>query len=340
MNNTNEIYSILESIMAIDSPIGYTKKVEDYVFEFLKNLGFEPQMCKVGGVYCTINEGEGEHLILTAHTDTLGAMVKEISGSGRLGITALGGLNANNIECENCKVYTRDNKVYTGTVQLKNASLHVNKSYNETKRDFDSVEVVLDYVVNSKEDVHNMGIEVGDIVAIDPRLVITDSGYIKSRFLDDKAGAALLLYLAKYIKEIKTDKKISLLFSANEEMGYGASLLSQKDADTLLAIDMGCVGDGLGGSEQKVSICAKDSGGPYNYEMVSKLVSICKKNNIDYAVDIYPAYGSDAEAAIRAGLDTKFALIGMGVYASHGYERTHKDGMEAAWSLVKAYIEG
>ena len=140
MSSINEIYRMLEDIMAIDSPIGYTKKIESYVCDFLKNLGYEPQMCKVGGVYCDICEGDGEHLILTAHTDTLGAMVKEISGSGRLGITALGGLNANNIECENCKVYTRDNKVYTGTVQLKNASLHVNKSYNETKRDFDSVE--------------------------------------------------------------------------------------------------------------------------------------------------------------------------------------------------------
>lgn len=338
--NNNEMYSILESIMAIDSPIGYTKKAEDYVYNFLKDLGYEPQKCKVGGVYCNISEGEGERLILTAHMDTLGAMVKEISGNGRLGLTPLGGLNANNVECENCRVHTRDDKVYTGTVQLKNASLHVNKSYNDTKRDFDSVEVVLDYAVSSKEDVQDMGIEIGDIVAIEPRLVITESGYIKSRFLDDKAGAAILLYLAKNIKNIKTDKKISLHFSANEEMGFGASVLVNKDADTLLAIDMGCVGDGLNGSEQKVSICAKDSGGPYNYEMVSKLVSICKSENIDYAVDIYPAYGSDAEAAIRAGLDTRFALIGMGVYASHGYERTHKDGMEAAWSLVKAYIEG
>ncbi len=340
MSNANEIYSILQDIMSIDSPIGYTKNVEDYVYNFLKELGFEPQRCKVGGVYCDINEGDGEHLILTAHTDTLGAMVKEIGGNGRLNLTPLGGLNANNIESENCKIYTRDGNVYTGTVQLKNASIHVNKSYDATKREFDSVEVVLDYAVNSKEDVQNMGIEVGDIVAIDPRLVITESGYIKSRFLDDKAGSALLLYLARNIKDIKTDKKISLHFSANEEMGFGASMLVNKNADTLLAIDMGCVGDGLNGSEQKVSICAKDSCAPYNYEMVSKLISICKAENIDYAVDIYPSYGSDAEAAIRAGLDIKFALIGMGVYASHGYERTHKDGMEGTWNLLKCYIEG
>lgn len=339
MSNIKEMYDVLENIMAIDSPIGYTKKAEDYVFNYLTELGYEPQRCKVGGVYCTISEGDGENLILTAHMDTLGAMVKEINGCGRLNITPLGALNANNVECENCKVYTRDGRVYTGTVQLKNASTHVNKSYDETKRSFDSVEVVLDYVVNSKEDVQSMGIDVGDIVAVDPRLVITETGYIKSRFLDDKAGAAVLLYLAKQMKSLKTDKTISLHFSANEEMGFGASALVNKNADTLLAIDMGCVGDGLNGSEQKVSICAKDSCAPYNYEMVSKLISICKEENIDYAVDIYPAYGSDAEAAIRAGLDTRFALIGMGVYASHGYERTHKDGMEGTFKLIKAYIE-
>ncbi len=339
MSNINEMYSILENIMAIDSPIGYTKKAEDYVYNFLCDLGFKPQRCKVGGVYCDITEGDGENLILTAHMDTLGAMVKEISGCGRLNITPLGALNANNVECENCKVYTRDGRVYTGTIQLKNASTHVNRSYDETKRSFDSVEVLLDYAVSSKDDVIDMGIEVGDIVAVDPRLVITESGYIKSRFLDDKAGAAVLLYLAKNAGELKTDKKISLHFSANEEMGFGASMLVNKNADTLIAVDMGCVGDGLSGSEQKVSVCAKDSCAPYNYEMVSKLISICKAENIDYAVDIYPAYGSDAEAAIRAGLDTRFALIGMGVYASHGYERTHKVGMEGTWRLIKAYIE-
>ena len=330
-----------KNILAIDSPSGFTKEVADYVMGEYKKLGYEPKLTVKGGVLVPIGGRDKENaVLLEAHIDTLGAMVAEIKANGRLRVTAVGGMNANNAEGENCKVVTRFNGKYDGTLQLINASIHVNGEYNDTKRSYDSVEVVLDEKVKSKEDVEKLGIMTGDFVCFDPRTVVTESGYIKSRFLDDKFSTAILLGYAKYLKEkeIQTERTIYVLITSYEEVGHGGSASVPDGVTEAWSVDMGCVGEGLMCTEREVSICAKDSGGPYNYEIVSRLVELAKENNIGFAVDVYPHYGSDVETTLRAGNDIRHALIGPGVYASHGYERSHRDGAENTFRLIQAYI--
>ena len=277
---------------------------------------------------------------LEAHIDTLGAMVAEIKGNGRLRVTPVGGMNANNAEAENCKVITRFNGKYDGTLQLINASIHVNGEYNDTKRTFQSVEVVLDEKVKSKEDVEKLGIMTGDYVCFDPRTTVTESGYIKSRFLDDKLSVGILLGYAKYLKEehVTTDRMIYQHITVFEEVGHGGAASIPEGVTEVISVDMGCVGDGLACEETQVSICAKDSHGPYHYDVVNGLVKAAKENNIDFALDIYPYYGSDADVALTAGYDVRHGLIGAGVYASHGYERSHVDGVKNTFELLNAYL--
>ena len=209
-------------------------------------------------------------------------------------------------------------------------------------RTFQSVEVVLDEPVTSKDDVKALGITNGCFVCADPNLVVTNSGYIKSRFLDDKLSAAILLGYAKYIREnnITPLRKVYQHMTVFEEVGHGACASIPEDVTELLSVDMGCVGDGLECTERQVSICAKDGHGPYNYQVTTGLVNAAKKDNIDYAVDIYPFYGSDADAALSAGKDARHGLIGAGVYASHGYERSHKDGVVNTFRLLCSYLNG
>ena len=333
-------------ILSIDSPTGYTKEAAKYVLEQYKNLGYAPVLTKKGGVLVCLNgeldkeEPERNGILLEAHLDTLGAMVAEVMKNGRLKVTPLGGMNANNAEAENCKIITRYGKKYDGTFQMKNASIHVNGDYNATKRSFDVMEVVIDEMVSSKEEVEELGIMTGDIVCFDPRTVITESGYIKSRFLDDKLSVGILLGYAKYFKEeaIISDRKIYHHITVFEEVGHGGSASVPADVNEILSVDMGCVGDGLACKEHQVSICAKDSGGPYHYDVVANLINCAKEANLDFAVDVYPFYGSDAEAGLRAGYDVRHGLIGAGVYASHGYERSHKKGVENTFGLLKAYL--
>ena len=330
-----------KKILAIDSPTGFTNAVADYVMDQYESLGYCPVKTEKGGVLVDLGGKEKENaILLEAHIDTLGGMVAEIKGNGRLRLTALGGLNPNNGEAENCRIYTRGGKVYEGTFQLNNASIHVNREYSEAKRDFNGMEVVLDEKVESKSDTESLGIMVGDIVAFDPRTRVTESGYIKSRFLDDKLSVGIFLGFAKYLKEnnITPERKIYQHITVYEEVGHGACGTVPAGTTEILSVDMGCVGDGLNCTERQVSICAKDSGGPYTYDVVTDLINAAKENNIDFAVDIYPYYGSDADAALSAGYDVRHGLIGAGVYASHGYERSHIDGVENTLRLMIAYL--
>ncbi len=329
-------------LLQIDSPTGYTSKAVAYLCEEYRKLGYEPQVTVKGGVLVDLGgEDAADALLLEAHTDTLGGMVAQIKGNGRLKLTSLGGLNPNNIETENCHVLTREGKSYEGTFQIENASIHVNDDYNGTKRGFAAMEVVLDEDVSSEEDTKKLGIMVGDIVAFEPRTRITESGYIKSRFLDDKLSVGILLGYAKWLKDkqVTPKRKVYQHITVYEEVGHGACGTVPDGVTEILSVDMGCVGDGLNCTEKQVSICAKDSGGPYNYDVVGNLIAAAKEAEVDYAVDVYPHYGSDADAALNAGYDVKHGLIGPGVYASHGYERSHKDGVKNTFELLKAYIK-
>lgn len=329
----------LKKLMAIDSPSGFTAKAANYIMDELKKLGYEPHMTKKGCVLCCLG-GEGTPVVFSAHIDTLGGMVAGIKSNGRLRLTRIGGMNPNNAETENARVYTRDGKVYDGCFQMNNPSVHVNGEYSKQQRDWDSMELVLDEKVFTADETKALGIATGDYVCFDPRTTITQSGYIKSRFLDDKLSAAILMDLARRVKEEKLalTRKVYIYMTVYEEVGHGCASGIPEDAEEIISVDMGCVGDGLECKEHQVSICVKDSHGPYNYELTDRLVTLAKKHGLDYALDVYPFYGSDADAALGAGYDLRHGLIGAGVYASHGYERSHVDGVKNTLELVKAYV--
>ena len=330
------------ALLAIDSPTGYTAKAAAWVKDAFEALGFDAQITTKGGVLIDLGgTDENDGLMLAAHADTLGGMVAQVKGNGRLRLTNLGGMNANNAETENVRIYTRDGKVIEGTVQLCNASTHVNGDYSSTKRTFDTVEAVLDEDVNSAEDTRKLGIEVGDFVCFDPRTRRTASGYLKSRFLDDKLSVGILLGFAKYLadKHITPARRTWVHVTVYEEVGHGGSASVPAGITEAISVDMGCVGDGLQCTERQVSICAKDSGGPYSYEVVGKHIAAAKKTGADYAVDVYPHYGSDVEATLSSGVDIRHGLIGSGVYASHGYERSHIDGVYNPLKVLCGYLE-
>jgi len=337
-------YAVEEAVklLAIDSPSGYTEKAAQWVADEFNALGCKAVITTKGGVLIDMGgEDENDALLLEAHSDTLGAMVAQVKGNGRLKCAGLGGMSPNNGEAENVRVYTRDGKVIEGTLQLINASTHVNRAYADTKRSWDTTEVVLDEDVRSEADTRALGIEVGDIVCFDPRTKVTSSGYIKSRFLDDKLSVGIILGFAKYLKDnnIVPSRKVYVHVTVYEEVGHGGSASVPAGVTEAISVDMGCVGDGLKCTEKMVSICAKDSGGPYSYAVTGKLIDAAKAEGADYAVDIYPAYGSDVEATLRAGYDIRHGLIGAGVYASHGYERSHIDGVYNSIKVLKGYLK-
>ena len=329
-------------LIRIDSPSGFTARAAQWVRDEFAALGFDARLTQKGGVLIDLGGDEPtDGLFLEAHCDTLGAMVAEVKGSGRLRVTNLGGMRAENGEAENVRVYTRAGRVIEGTLQLVNASVHVNGSYGDTKRSFDTTEVVLDEDVKSADDVRALGVEVGDIVCFEPRERVTASGYIKSRFLDDKLSVGILLGLAKYMRDgaAAPKRRVYAHVTVYEEVGHGGSASLPQGVTEAISIDMGCVGDELKCTEKRVSICAKDSGGPYSYEVVGKLIDAAKREGADYAVDVYPHYGSDVEATLRAGYDVRHGLIGSGVYASHGYERSHVEGVLNTLKVLKGYLE-
>ena len=331
-------YNLLEQIINIDSPTGYCSKVINYLETVVKELGFNYTKNQKGNLIVDV-EGKSNYTIgLSAHVDTLGLMVRSINSDGTLKFTTLGGPLLNTYNAEYCKIYTRDNSVYTGTILSTSPAVHVFPDSRSKDLKEDTMCVRLDEVVYSRSDTQKLGIQTGDIIAIDPKFEITEKGYIKTRFLDDKASAFLLLELLRYLKEqnITPENNLKLIFSTYEEVGFGASNIP--NINEMLAVDMGCIGLDLNCTEEQVSICAKDSGGPYDYDMITNLINIAKEKNISYAVDIYPFYSSDATASLRAGNDIKAALIGTGVAASHGMERTHKHGLENTFNLILGYL--
>lgn len=331
-----------KKVLSIDSPSGYTRKVAEFVMDEYRKLGYEVKMTTKGSVLVDIGgKNKDNAILLAAHIDTLGAMVCEIKSNGNLKIDPIGGLSPYNTEAENVRVVTKYNGVYEGTYQLTNASIHVNGEFDDTKRTFDNMEIVLDEKVRSKEETEKLGIMAGDVVCFEPRTTITSKGYIKSRFLDDKLSVGILLAYAKYLKEEKITLQNGMYhyITVYEEEGHGCASSIPTGVTEAISVDMGCVGEGLSCTEHQVSIAAKDSRGPYNYDVVSGLIDAAKKNNIDFAVDVYPHYGSDVDVAIRSGYDIRHGLIGSGVYASHGYERSHRDGVANTLELIACYCK-
>ena len=335
MDQQTYLLEQLKTLTNIPSPTGMTRQATDYLLAELTRLGFKPERTPKGAVLCELG-GCGHPLLLSAHVDTLGAMVRAVKGNGCLRYTQIGGYNDNAIENENVVIHTRSGQTYTGTVQSSHASLHVWGSQTDKPRSDEYREIVVDAETWSKAETEALGIHAGDFVSFDPRTVVTETGFVKSRHLDDKASSAVLLTLAREVAEgrAKLCRKTTLLFTVYEEVGHGASPLYHMDIEDMLAVDMGCVGDDLSCRETQVSICAKDSAGPYDYDFTNELVQRAEHLKLDYTVDVYPRYSSDASTALRAGMDARFALCGQGVFASHGYERTHVKGMMNTLALV------
>ncbi|MBE5960450.1 MAG: M42 family metallopeptidase [Lachnospiraceae bacterium] len=339
MKTADYIIDKLEDIVNIPSPSGFTKDVMEYVRKEAEGLGYEAEYIQKGGLIISVNGAGEDTLGLSAHVDTLGAMVRSIASDGTLNFTSVGGFTMNSIEGEYCKIHTRDGRVYTGTILCKSPSVHVQDDARTCERKEKNMQVRIDEEVSSKEETVALGIQAGDYISFDPRFVYTKSGYVKSRHLDDKASVAVLLGLLKEIKDqnIIPSRNIKILVSNLEEIGLGATYLPA-DITEFIAVDMGCIGDDLNGNEHSVSICALDSTGPYDYDTTTKLINLAKEENIPYVVDVFPHYGSDASAAMRGGNNIKTALIGQGIHASHGMERTHRTALEATLHLLLAYI--
>jgi putative aminopeptidase FrvX len=333
------ILSYLEKLCKTPSPTGFTKKCEAYLMEEFKKLGYKPYQTNKGNVIVPIVEGNENGLLLSAHIDTLGLMVRSVKANGRLKVTSLGGFPLNYVEEENVTVFTREGKEFSGTFRLNEPAVHGSDFPKTAERNDENMEVVLDEITSSKEETEKLGIGAGDFIFLDPRFKVVN-GFIKSRHLDDKLSAAVLLSLAKEIKEenIKINRPLYMMFTVYEEVGHGAASGQPQGIVDMVAVDMGVVYDDLKTDELKVSICAKDSSGPYNFDLTNDLIDLAKKEEIDYAVDIYPHYGSDASAAVSSDHDYRHALVGAGIAASHGYERSHEKSAMGLFKLLKALV--
>jgi putative aminopeptidase FrvX len=329
-------YKTLQELIAIDSPSGYTDNASKYIFDLLTSYGYTPEYTNKGAVKCAL--GANPTVAIAGHVDTLGAIVSGIKADGTLSFSLLGGLSLTGAEGEYIKIITHNGKTYTGTILINNPSVHANNEKEKTQRSIKSMHIRVDEEVYTKEDVEKLGIGVGDIICVDVKYQELKSGYIKSRFLDNKAGCYVLFELARRLKEQGKSAPVEIFFSNYEEVGHGGTVGYSDSIEELLVIDMGVLGDDCEGNEVSCSICAKDSSGPYDYNFRKRLVDLAQKNNIPYKVDVYPFYGSDGSAALRAGNDFRVGLIGMGVAASHGTERTHIKGIEATIDLCLAYI--
>jgi len=343
MSETDYIVKQLETLVNIPSPSGYTKQAIEYVEQTAKELGFESTRLRKGGLVILVpgkNPTPERVIGLSAHVDTLGAMVRSINANGTLRMTSIGGFMMESVESTYCKVHTRSGKTYTGTILTKAPAVHTFDDARTMERKEKNMEVRLDEVVSTKAEVALLGIETGDFISFDPCFVACESGYIKSRHLDDKAAVAVLLGLLNYMQKTgnRPECDVQLVISNYEEIGFGASYIPQEITE-FVAVDMGAVGEDLAGEERKVSICAKDAAGTYDYELTGKLISIAKEKKLDYVVDVFPHYSSDVSAALKGGNNICGALIGPGVQASHNIERTHRLGLENTLELLKGYLE-
>ncbi len=340
--DTQFLLDFLSRLLNTPSPTGLAEEAIVLTEETLKPFkGVKLSRTRKGALLATWEgERDDKPRALTAHADTLGAMVKEIKPNGRLKLSQVGGYTWNTVEGEGCTVFTRTGRQVRGSILLTKASSHVfGKEIEEIKRSADSLEVRLDARSTSEQETLDLGIGIGDFVAFDPRVEI-NAGFVRSRHLDDKACVACLVTAVKTLVEagLKPARTTSLLISNYEEVGHGAAAGIPLDVEELLVVDMAAVGEGQNSDEFHASLCVKDSGGPYHHGMSERLRALAEKYAIPYVVDIYPYYGSDGEAWWRAGANAAVALIGPGVDASHNYERTHSEALLATTRWVLAYL--
>ncbi len=331
----------LEDLINTPSPTGDTDWAIGFVQNELENMGIEYRRTTKGAIVADFGGlQETNPRAITAHVDTLGAMVSEIKSNGRLKMTALNGVNWPSVESEGVTVMTKSGQGINGSIVLENGAVHVNKDARTGKRNADTLEVRLDERTTSPEETKLLGIDVGDFIYFDPRLVKSDSGFIRSRFLDDKACVACVLAAIKSLvdAEVSPSQRTHVLFSNFEEVGHGGMDGIPEDVKEMVIVDMACVGDGQNGDEFHCSICLADSGGPYSKGLSTKIRNIASGANVDLTPDTYAYYSSDGTAYWRSGGSAEVALIGPGVDTSHGYERTHADALRDTALLLAEYL--
>ena len=330
-------------LLAIPSPVGYTHMAIEWVRKELESLGVKKYNITKKGALIAYVKGKDSNYkkMISAHVDTLGAVVKKVKKNGRLEITNAGGFAWGSVEGENVTIHTLSEKTYTGTILPIKASVHVyGDAVREMPRTEETMEVRIDEDVKTAEDVLKLGILQGDFISFDPRTRVLENGYIKSRHLDDKLCVAQILTYLKYLKDNKLKPRTDLYiyFSNFEENGHGVSVFPE-DLDEFIAVDIGlAAGEDAHGDEKKTNIVAKDSKSPYDYTLRKKLQEVADKNKIQYTVGVYNRYSSDATAAISQGFDFKYACIGPNVDATHHYERCHNDGIVETIKLLIAYL--
>lgn len=337
----NDLLNRLETLCNIASPSGFTTEAIEFVENELENLGLQCHKTRKGALFATlVGKDTVAKKIIAAHVDTLGAMVKEIKSNGKIALTNIGGYSMNSIEGETVKIFANSGEIYTGTIHFEKPSVHIHEEAKNGERKLANMEILLDEITTTKETTESLGIEVGDFVSFDPRFTVTEKGFVKSRHLDDKAGVSCIVQAVKELVEegVEIQESIIFLFTNYEEVGHGASYDVGDSVEELLCVDMGAPGIGQNGDEFTVTIAVKDGNGPYDYSMRERLCNLSKENDIQYKKDVFVYYGSDAKTMLAAGNDLRFGLIGPGIYASHSYERTHKESLENTVKLIKAYI--
>ena len=332
---------LVARLTTIPSPTGNTAEIMAFLAAELTRAGYTSHNNRKGSLIVTVpGDNQAEHRFVTAHVDTLGAMVRAIKPDGRLKLDLIGGFRYNAIEGENCLIHAQNGKTFSGTILMHQTSVHVYADAGTAERNQTNMEIRLDEKVAEANETKALGIQVGDFISFDPRTTITETGFIKSRHLDDKVSVAILV---QFLRQLKlSDQTLPytthFFFSNNEEIGYGGNSNIPAEVVEYLAVDMGAMGDDQQTDEYTVSICVKDGSGPYHLGLRQHLVALAEAERIPYQLDIYPYYGSDASAAMRAGADVRHALLGAGIESSHAYERTHEDSIEATAALVSAYL--
>ena len=346
MLHFDEAYCIstFERLAGVDSTTGQYEMIQQLLCEMLDQMGYPYQVLRKGGVIADLG-GEGDAAAVTVHLDDIGLMVRKVNADGTLNVCSVGGLYPFYCMHENVRIYTRTGKVFTGTICRTPNSIHVTEEeLRTTLPDYrTNVCIVLDEPVKDAAETKALGIETGDIIALDPRFTMSN-GYLKSRFIDDKACAAVLLTFMKALKEcakeqqVRLNRKVYAYFSVYEEIGHGTSWLPE-DVQDILAIDIAPTGPDQTSDERKVSIFAKDSRFPYHWGMTNEIRSAAVRGQVDFVMDIFtPHYGTDCDTSIIAGHDVRHAAIGPGTANSHGYERTHIDGLRNTYDLLKAWL--
>lgn len=327
-------------LVNVPSPVGYHLKMKPVFEQIAGKLGFSVSYDYKGTPYITVDGQDNRKTVqITAHLDTLGLMVRGIDSNGWLRVRQLGGVNYSTMDGETVTVFTRDGNRYTGLLMCREHSVHVFREEARAARTEENMVVMLDNPAATQEEVRKLGIRNGDIIDVQPRCQFTENGYIKSRYIDDKACVSCILTALKYLRDNGLKPRFRTLFSFpySEEIGTGGTYVPGEVSE-IIAMDIGLIGPGLEGSDRKVCICAKDATVHYDYELTSHLIRLAERNGINHAVDVYNNYGTDARAALTAGNNLRAAVFGMGTYCTHGMERTHMDGVNATTSLLLAYL--